>query len=75
MYNYRRNSEFISAIKTNNIQALMTHEIKNERDDLLMFKYIQCKTIPNYPEGNITIYSIHIVDINIFFFQNYHIIK
>ncbi|XP_060859886.1 midasin [Metopolophium dirhodum] len=47
---YRRNSEFISAIKSNNIQALMTPEIKNERDDLLLYKYIECKTIPNYPE-------------------------
>lgn len=33
----------------------MTPQIKNERDDLLLFKYIECKTIPNYPEGNITI--------------------
>jgi len=55
IYDYRRNCEFISAIKSNNIQALMTPEIKNERDDLLLFKYIECKTIPNYPEGSITI--------------------
>lgn len=54
-YDYRRNNEFISAVKANNIQALMTNEIKNERHDLLLFKYIECKTIPNYPEGNITI--------------------
>lgn len=56
IYDYRRNNEFISAIKSNNIQALMTPEIKNERDDLLLFKYIECKTIPNcYRDGNITI--------------------
>jgi len=30
----------------------MTPEIKNERDDLLLYKYIECKTIPNYPKGN-----------------------
>jgi len=55
IYDNRRNSEFISAIKSNNIQALMTPKIKNERDDLLLYKYIECKTIPNCPEGNIII--------------------
>lgn len=55
IYDDRRNSELISTIKANNIQALMTDEIKNERDDLLLFKHNKCKTIPNYPEGNITI--------------------
>lgn len=54
----------------------MTHELKNERDDLLLFKYIKCKTIPNYPEGNIIITHMSLIVINIiFFFQNYHIRK
>ncbi|KAE9533494.1 hypothetical protein AGLY_009132 [Aphis glycines] len=47
---YRRNNELISAIKSNNIEALMSPEIKNERDDLLLFNYIKCNSIPNYPE-------------------------
>jgi len=55
IYDDRRNSELISEIKTNNIQALMTDEIKNERDDLLLFKNNKCKTILNYSEGNETI--------------------
>lgn len=52
IYDHRQNNELISAIKSNNIQALMSPEIKNIRDDLLLFNYIKCNSIPNYPEGN-----------------------
>lgn len=52
IYDLRRNNELISAIKSNNIQALMSPVIKNERDDLLLFNYIKCNSIQNYPEGN-----------------------
>lgn len=51
IYDHRRNNELISAIKSNNIQALMSPEIKNERDNLLLFNYIKCNSIPNHPEG------------------------
>jgi len=45
--------DFMTTIKSNNIQVLITDEFKNRRNNLLMFKYTDCKSVINDTDGKI----------------------
>lgn len=50
--NFRLNDDLINKIKSNNIQALITHEIKSQRNNLLLFENNSCGLSLNKTKGN-----------------------
>jgi len=57
---FRQNNELITAVESsNNVEVIMTSEIKNQRNNLLNFDFINCKSVTNFSGGNfILIFSV-----------------
>ncbi|VVC30846.1 ATPase, dynein-related, AAA domain,von Willebrand factor, type A,AAA+ ATPase domain,P-loop [Cinara cedri] len=84
---YQENNNLITAIKLNNIHALITNETKIQRNNLLKFEYANCKLISNYKTEDINTSEFDnkeinlipiwelIIERNIFSYINYNFIN
>lgn len=59
-YYCRENNDLIAAVKSNPVQALIMPEFKNQRDNLLSFKYNNCDSISINSEGITIIFQLNV---------------
>lgn len=63
-YNCRENNDLITAVKSNHVQALIMPKFKNQRENLLTFKYNNCDSIYINSEGIAIIFYILMLSCN-----------